>query len=228
MLNLIVDGREAVAHPKVLEALQKELRVEIRNLYSADYVPSSRCGIEVKTLSGVIHDWKDKRLKTQMSKLSGQFDKPTLVIMGSLSQLEEESTIPMSAYITSLLNLWLNHGIATFFINKRYLIPFLTSSARLESGLAPEKISIREFKKKAFTDKDVAIRVLTGFKNVSDKRAEDLLNHFGSILNIIKAEAKDFYQVPRLPFNVGPDIQRVCTSDFKSHSFLSRLIYGEE
>ena len=144
MFKIVVDSKEAAIHPGVIQELKKQFDVEEKNLYSADYVPSSRCGIEVKTVTGIINDWKEGRLKSQMSKLTSQFDKPTLIIIGSLSQIEEQSAIQISTYITSLLNLWLNHGIATFFISDRHLIPFLSSAIRIEAGLVQEKNSIRE------------------------------------------------------------------------------------
>ena len=84
-LKIVVDSRE----PDLIVALLMELGIDIekRTITPGDYIVSSECGIERKTVKDFINSVFSGRVFEQVNRLREAYEKPILILEG---EIEEE------------------------------------------------------------------------------------------------------------------------------------------
>src|SRR3989344_3756181 len=80
-LKIIADYREK-GNNVIKELINLNIKIETKNLDSADYIVSERIGIELKKVPDFVNSIIDKRLLSQIKNLRNAFEIPLLIIQG--------------------------------------------------------------------------------------------------------------------------------------------------
>lgn len=176
---LFVDSREP---DSILTLLKKRVPVTVTKLDPADYVVGN-IGIERKTIGDFLTSLASRRLYEQLGRLRRAYQHPYLLIEGLL----DWSTITNPHWFCSALQNAVLAGIPIIFSHS------IENSAQVIERLAkctstPTTIVTIQ---KSLTPKQVPTKVLCAFPGIGKKKAEKLLNHFGTLGAIFSAKRAD-------------------------------------
>ena len=194
LIEVHVDDRE-VGQP-VLRALQamSEVNASIHRLNVGDYELGGRLIIERKTAADFIASIIDGRLFRQASKLTSSHENTLLILEGSGRDLVN-SGMSREAIQGALVSLALV-----------FHLPVLRSTDPNESA----RLMIYAWKQMVRQENDVVIRnsrrpkrknraqlfLLQGLPSVGPKRAQVLLEKFGSVRAVMKASSDELMSIP--------------------------------
>lgn len=193
-LVILVDQRERGSG--VVEALGRypDARVEIAQLDAGDYVLSGDVAIERKTTADFVLSILDKRLFSQIKRLQDAFSQPLLIVEGP--SLFDRPALHPNALRGALSYVQVLQRIPILFTrDAEDTAEYLHIVARhVQHGLGYE-ISLHR-KPKAADPQAQQRYVLESLPGVGPKLAVALLEHLGSIEQVLLAEQEALCQVP--------------------------------
>ena len=202
-VKIIVDNREY--RSQVIRNLAvKGVSVEPQQLDVGDYVLSSRIGVERKSVDDFLNSLIDGKLFLQVSRLRDAYSRPVLILEGE--GILTKRNISHNAIFGSFVSIVVDFGI-----------PILTTKDSNETADLLHVMAKREQRK---DKKSVAIRgektsmstrerqqfVVEGFPNVSSVIAKRLLDHFGSLREIVIASEEELQEVNGVGKRIASEI----------------------
>ncbi len=188
--KIFVDTREI--YSGIPDLLSLKADIEIKQLAVGDYVLSDKIVVERKRAEDFIESLINKRIFNQIERLKEAYEKPILII-------EDEGLFSRNVNRRAIYG-------AIAYILTECNIPVIRTRDAEETASLIYAIAVREqFKKK----KEVSLRgkkpnmsikekqqfIIEGLPNVSAILAKRLLNHFGSVKNIINASLAELKRV---------------------------------
>jgi len=209
--RIIVDHREYRSNV-VRNLVARGVDVEPSQLDIGDYILSSRIGVERKNVDDYLESLIDGKLFRQVSQLRDAYARPILIIEGD--DLLTKRNINHNAIFGSLASISVDYGI-----------PVIRTKDSAETADLMGVIARREQKD---DKKVVAIRggkpqmsvrerqqfLVEGLPNVSAVLAGRLLNHFGSIRDIVNASEKELMQVDGIGKNIASEITKLLNENY--------------
>ncbi len=189
---IAVDHREY--RSSVVRSLaQKGVAVAAKQLKVADYVLSSRIGVERKQVDDFLNSLINGKLFRQVQRLRQAYARPLMIIEGT--GLLTKRNINHHAIFGSFISIIVDYGVS-----------IITTENAADTADLLYVTAKREQRKK---NKDVAIRgdkpvlspfqqqqfIVEGFPQVSSVIAKRLLHHFGSIRAIVNASEQELQEV---------------------------------
>lgn len=184
-------------------------------LFVGDYVVSDRVGIEVKATNDFLSSFlQDRKIFSQIFDLMRAYKRPVLIIEGNYDDLFTERMIDPEKMRAVLQVIAIS-----------FKTPCLYTKNVYETALTIHEIAVREQK----TDKDRIFNphgkrshlnprkkkeyVVTSFPDcgVGPEKAIDLLNHFGTIENIMKASSFELQKVKGIGPKIAANIRTLLT-----------------
>ncbi len=211
-VKIYADHREKGAGViKELSNIGVQLKLE--KLESADYVLSTRVGVEFKTVEDFVNSIIDGRMLEQAKELKRNFEKPLLIIEGTDS-------------IYSIRNIHANaiRGmLATITVS--FGIPILQTKDHIETASLLYLIAKREQEetgkdfnlhgsKKPLTIKEQQEYIVSALPNVGPTHAKTLLKEFGSVSKVLNAETKELEKVPGVGKKIAENIRNIIDRDY--------------
>ena len=185
------DSREG--NSKVIRHLtEMEMDVKIQSMAVADYQVSDEVAIERKTAKDFVDSIIDKRLFKQARELSEEFKKPILILEGDDLYA---GMVNANAIRGSIASIALDFGIS--------IIP--TRNAQ-DTAAMIKRIAIREQNgertpvqvrtdKKPLSLLEQQLFIVESLPSIGPVNAKNLLEHFGSVSNVINASEKELQEV---------------------------------
>ena len=204
------DSREG--NSKVIRHLsQMELDVKIQSMAVADYQVSDEVAIERKTAKDFVSSLIDKRLFKQARELSEEFKKPILILEGDDLY---SGMVNANAIRGAIASIALDFGIS--------IIP--TRNAQ-DTAAMIKRIAVREQNgertpvqirtdKKPLSLLEQQLFIVESLPNIGPVNAKNLLEHFGSVSNIINASEKDLQEVEGIGNKTAENIRHVLDSKY--------------
>ncbi len=190
-VKILVDSRELRGRV-VQELYNLGAQLDIRTLPVADYVVSDRVGFEFKTSKDFESSIVDNRLFSQCEKLIDSFEKPVILVEGSLFN----GRVHPNAVRGAIASITTDYGIPLINVDSpEEAARLIIAYARREQG-NPDKYIRYNPKVRAFTDKQFMEAVIAAFPKIGVKLAQQLLAKFGSVKGVINAPVKDLVSVP--------------------------------
>ena len=191
-LEIVVDKRE----PDIIVALLMELGMDVerRTITPGDYIISSECGIERKTVNDFMNSVFSGRVFEQVYRLREAYGKPILILEGEVEEELTKRNNPRSFW-GALLKLQSDMGIPvlstpTLFNTANLLYTLVNRIQRKKQ----DRISIQH-KPKLMTQKDWQVYVVASLPSIGGELAERLLSHFGNVRKIFQANISDLIKV---------------------------------
>ena len=204
------DSREG--NSKVIRHLtDMEMDVKIRSMAVGDYQVSDEVAIERKTAKDFVDSLIDKRLFKQARELSEEFKKPLLILEGDDLYA---GMVNANAIRGSIASIALDFGIS--------IIP--TRNAQ-DTAAMIKRIAIREQNgehtpvqirtdKKPVSLLEQQLFIIESLPNIGPVNAKALLEHFGSVGNVINASEKDLQEVEGIGKKTAENIRSVIDSKY--------------
>lgn len=200
MIPLVIDDRETRGPvPAALAALDA-FAIEVRRLTLGDYLVDNTLLIERKTLPDLVASIQEGRLFDQALRLVASKRPATLILEGTSADLAG-SRMRWEAIQGALVNVALLIGLPVLrsrhpIETARTLLYAAQQHRRAASGALPRRG--RRPKGKAALQR----WLLQGLPGVGPARAAQLLRQFGSVENVLTADAADLAEVA----GIGPSV----------------------
>lgn len=190
---IIADDRETSS--KVLELLHiKGASIKIERLEYADYAIGDRILVERKTTADFADSLIERDLLGQMKKMAEMCLKPVIIIEGD--ELYTQRNINPNAIRGALAAISLGMGVSIFRTTdaKDTAEVLYVLAGREDNEYGPRKSS--HFHKTYRSERESLEYVISSFPSIGSKNARDLLEHFGSIRDIVNADVQELKEVP--------------------------------
>ena len=216
---LMVDYRER----RIIPLLEKTLDFNVANLQVGDFliIRGDSCMlVERKESVDFVQSMLNNRLWEQMRRmlvdevLGKKVVRRALVIHGSISEAIENREIGWNNVMGAMMDIQYNYRIPVFHAeDDDALLEFLRIAVKRElAGKNEEGIKelwARPIPKREMSDEDWRVYVLSSLPFVGEKLARKLLEHFGTIEKIARANIIELKKVPGIGDKKARRIYRV-------------------
>lgn len=207
---VLVDSRETAS--SVTRSLSElNANIELHPLPTGDYVVSSRCGIERKSINDFIDSVKDGRLFDELIRLRNQFSHPILILEGDYHSI---ISLKRAAVLGSLTSIILKLNV--FLIQTRDAqdtADMIFALAKKEQKSSPHPISIRFQKIPEQLDKQLE-HIVAGIPGINTSRAQDLLSEFRTLKNLFSASPEEIEKVRNIGTVIAQKIHKYANLDY--------------
>ncbi|MEK6828355.1 MAG: ERCC4 domain-containing protein, partial [Nanoarchaeota archaeon] len=198
----------------IKELAEDGIIVNLEKLDFADYIVSSRCGIEVKTVEDFVDSIIDGRLLEQIKNLKNNFERPIIVIEGTrdiygVRNVHHNSILGMMATIA------VSYGIPIIqtrsFKETSALLQIIAKREQEETG---KDFSLHA-DRKPITLKEQQEYFVSSLPGINLTLAKPLLKHFKTIKNLVNASEKELQEVEKIGPVKAKQIKDVVEGEYK-------------
>ena len=212
-IKIFADYREK-GSGVIKEMVENDVHVNLERLEHADYVLSSRCGAEIKTVSDFVDSIIDGRLLQQIKNMKNNFERPIIVIEGS-----EDIYAVRNVHHNSILGM-----MATIAVS--YGIPIIqtknfkeTASLLLIIAKREQEETSKDFNlhadRKPSTLKEQQEYLVSSFPGINAALSKPLLKHFKTIKNLVNADLDELQKVEKIGPSKAKQIKDVVEKEYK-------------
>ncbi len=200
----------------IKELAESNVIINLEKLEYADYVLSSRCGVEIKTVEDFVDSIIDGRLLQQIKNLKNNFERPVVLIEGT-----QDIYGVRNVHHNSILGM-----MATIAVS--YGIPIIQTRSFKETSALLQIIAKREQEetgkdfslhadRKPVTLKEQQEYVVSSLPGVGGILSKPLLKHFKTIKNLVNASEKEMQEVEKIGPIKAKQIKDVVEGEYKEN-----------
>ncbi len=212
-IKIFADYREK-GSGVIKELAENNVLISIEKLEYADYVVSSRCGIEAKTVEDFVDSIIDGRLLEQIKNLKNNFERPIIVIEGqndiySVRNVHHNSILGMMATIA------VSYGIPIIQTrNFKETADLLQIIAKREQDETGKDFNLHADRKPS-TLKEQQEYLVSSLPGINLTLSKPLLKHFKTIKNLVNASEKELQEVEKIGPQKAKQIKDVVEGEYK-------------
>lgn len=196
-LLIRTDMREQSSRVVSVLAAYPDVGLEFSALSTADYVLSDAVAVERKEAGDFASSIMDRRLFGQAARMKVEFERPVVLIEGDLSRIR--SAIGAEALRGAISFLAVLEGITVLqTADAEGTAAMLRTMARHAQRGLDRQVGLREPRPRAAAL--YAEYLVEGLPGVGRRRAQQLLQHFGTPAAVMRASAPELEGVP----GIGP------------------------
>ena len=175
-----------------------------------DYIVSDRMCVERKTVSDFESSVMNSRLFEQIDRLSAGFAKPVLLIEGD----DCEFLMHPNVVLGTIISLYTDHNIQVIRSKET------SETALMLAKLAEREQSSKEHmpkiagSKRAFTNSQWQMLILSAIPGVGPKLSRSLIRHFKSIKNVVSASTDELMDVEKVGKKKAAKIYELLNEEF--------------
>jgi ERCC4-type nuclease len=183
--TIIIDSREAKSAPKIVKGLTElGAEISVQYLEKGDYVISSLCAFERKTVSDFVYTLTRRYLFDQLYTLKECYEKPFILIEGYLPIVYKYSKIQPASVWGAMFAL-AKEGINLMHTNSyKETVDFLYTAAKQEQ-IVEKRSPVVHPVKKHDSLADAQIFFMASLPNIVREKAVSLLNAYQCPLNAL-------------------------------------------
>ena len=198
---------------KELIELQVELKLE--SLNNADYILSSRVGVEVKTVPDFVESIIDGRLMQQIKSLRNNFERPLLIIEG-IEDIYSVRNIHANAIRGMLSTIAVSYGIPILYTkNFKDTAMLMNIIAKREQEDTGKEFTMHT-EKKNLSIREQQEYIIGSLPGIGATLSKPLLKHFKSVKNVINAEQKELEQVEKVGKKTAEKIKDIVDREYQT------------
>jgi ERCC4-related helicase/ERCC4-type nuclease len=181
----------------IKELVNMGINLQLEKLDSADYICSSRCGIEFKTQEDFVDSLIDGRLLQQIKALKQNFEKPLIIVEGA-GDLYSIRNVHANAIRGLLATISVSYGIPVLYTkNPQDTAALIAVIAKREQEETGKDFSLHT-SFKPMTTKEAQEYVVSSLPGVGAGLAKELLKKFGSVKNIVNASEDELKEADKI------------------------------
>ncbi len=191
VVAILADHREK-NNRVVKELIDAGVSVKTAQLTTADYVVSGKVGVELKKVPDFVASIIDGRILDQVRDLKNSFQKAILIIEGE-EDIYSVRRVHANAIRGMLASIVLDFQVPVLYTkNQQDTAALLTVMAKREQGKEID-FSLHSLKPKSVREQQEFI--VSAFPNIGVQTAKLLLEHFGSIKNLVNASEEQLLEL---------------------------------
>jgi len=197
---------------KELADLDTDLKIE--SLQNADYLLSSRVGVELKTVHDFVQSLIDNRLLEQIKNLKNNFERPLVVVEGT-EDIYSVRNVHANAIRGMLATIAISYGIPILFTKN-----FKETASLLQLIAKREQEETGSFTihgtKKPLSIKEMQEFIVSALPGVGIVLARPLLKEFKSIKKIVNADKKDLEKIEKIGPKKAKQINDIVNKEYQT------------
>jgi len=208
---IAVDHREY--RSSVVRSLsQKGVAVNSKQLDVADYVLSSRIGVERKQVDDFLNSLINGKLFQQVQRLRQAYPRPLLIIEGT--GLLTKRNINPHAIFGSFISIIVDYGVSIITTeNADDTADLLFVTAKREQRKKNKEVAVRGDKPSLSFSQQQRF-IVEGFPQVSSVIAKRLLHHFGSVRALVNASEEELQEVDGVGKKIAAAIFEILNKEY--------------
>ncbi len=211
-LKMVVDYREKGSNV-IKELIECGTKIDLQKLDTADFILSSRVGIEYKTKQDFVDSIVDGRLLQQVSALKGAFERPLLIIEGEEDIYSMRKVHP-NAIRGMLSAITVDFGIPILYSkNFKDTAAILQTIAKREQEKGYKEINVHTRKPVSFREQQEYI--ISALPGVGTALAKPLLKKFKSVKKVINAKESELKKVELIGEKKAKKIRDIIDRDYQ-------------
>lgn len=213
-IRIIADNREQ--NSGILKIFSdKNIELKMQNLLTADYIASSRVGIERKSVIDFASSIIDKRLLTQIRELKNNFERPLIIIEGT-EDIYSVRNIHPNAIRGMLATIAISYGIPILYSkDQRDTAELIISIAKREQEELGSNFEMHS-EPKPLIAKELQEYIVQSLPNVGSTLAKSLLQEFKSVKRIFNADVNELKGIENIGTKKAEAIKKIIDSDYES------------
>lgn len=212
-IKIFADYREK-GSGVIKEMVEENIQVNLERLEYADYVLSSRCGVEIKTVSDFVDSIIDGRLLEQIKNMKNNFERPLIVIEGS-EDIYSVRNVHHNSILGMMATIAVSYGIPIIQTkNFKETASLLQIIARREQAETSKDFNIHADRKPA-TLKEQQEYFISSLPGINLTLSKPLLKHFKTVKNIVNASAEELQKVEKIGPAKAKQIKDVVEGEYK-------------
>jgi len=213
-IKIFADFRER-GSGVIKELIENEVELKLDSLPSADYILSSRVGVEFKTVEDFVESIIDGRLLPQIKSLKNNFERPLLIIEG-IEDIYSVRNVHANAIRGMLASITVGFGVPILYTkNFKDTASLLNIIAKREQEETDKDFSLHP-QKKAMSIKDQQEYIVSSLPGVGSGLSKPLLKHFKSVKNVINAEQEELEKVEKIGKKKAEKIKDIVDRDYQT------------
>lgn len=211
-IRVVIDHREV--RSQVARALEKlGTEIEVKTLEVGDYVISERIAIERKSAEDFVNSLLNNTLFEQISNISRSYEKPVLLIEGE-GLYSARQISPKSIHGT-LASIGIDFGVSIFYTrDTEDSATFIHTLAKREQSDEQRDIKLHGKKASQMLSEQQEY-IVSAINEIGPRAAKSLLQHFGSVENVMKAEYGELIKVQNIGPKTASRIREVVSGEYK-------------
>ncbi|MBW2965498.1 DEAD/DEAH box helicase [Candidatus Woesearchaeota archaeon] len=211
-VKIFADHREK-GSGVIKELVDLNVELKLEQLDTADYVLSSRCGIEFKTVEDFATSIIDGRLLDQIKQIKNNFERPLVLIEGEQDLFSVRNIHP-NAIRGMLATIAVSYGIPLLFTkNSKESAALLLAIAKREQD-ETGKDFLMHADKKPLTLKEQQEYIVSALPNVGGTLAKELLKRFKTVKKIVNAKEERLKKVGKIGEIKAKKIRDVLDNEY--------------
>ena len=212
-IKIFADSREK-GSPVIKELVEFGVKIDLQRLETADYILSSRCAVEFKTVTDFVDSIVDGRLLSQIKAMKNNFERPLLIIEGT-EDIYSVRKVHANAIRGMLSTIAVSYGVPIIQTkNFRETASLLLITAKREQDESGADFSMHGDRKPT-TTREQQEYIVSSFPGVGATLAKPLLKKFKSIKNIVNAKEEKLKEVDLIGQKKAKAIREVLDSEYE-------------
>ncbi len=208
---ILADHREK-NNRVVKELIDAGVSVKTAQLTTADYVVSGKVGVELKKVPDFVASIIDGRILDQVRDLKNSFQKAVLVIEGE-EDIYTVRNVHANAIRGMLASIVLDFHVPVLYTkNPQDTAALLAVMAKREQGKEID-FTIHPLKPKSIREQQEFI--VAAFPNIGVQTAKVLLEHFGSIKNLVNATEGQLTELKGIGDKTAQQLVKMFEEEYK-------------
>ncbi|MBW2982623.1 DEAD/DEAH box helicase [Candidatus Woesearchaeota archaeon] len=211
-IKIFADHREKGSGViKELVDLNTDLKLE--QLDTADYILSSRCGVEFKTVEDFVNSIIDGRLLEQAKQIKNNFERSLVIVEGEQDLFSVRNIHP-NAIRGMLATIAVSYGIPVLFTkNPKESAALLMAIAKREQEETGKDFSMHA-DRKPLSLKEQQEYVVSALPNVGGTLAKELLRKFKTVKKIVNAKEEKLQKVGKIGEIKAKKIREILDNEY--------------
>src|SRR3989338_49275 len=197
------------------DLIEQDVELKLDSFPNADYILSSRVGVEFKTVHDFVESIIDGRLLQQVKNLKNNFERPLLIIEG-MEDIYSVRNVHANAIRGALSAVAVDFGV-----------PILHTKNVKDTSLMLKTIAKREQEdigvdfnvhpeKKNLSIKEQQEYIVSSLPGVGTALARPLLKYFKSVKNVVNAEQKQLEEVEKIGKKKAERIRDILDREYQT------------
>jgi len=213
-IKIFADYREK-GSKVIKELIELNADLKLDSLPNADYILSSRVGVELKRVEDFVESIIDGRLLQQIKNLRNNFERPLLIIEG-MEDIYSVRNVHANAIRGMLAAITVSYGVPILYTKNYKDTALLTNIiAKREQEETGRDFSLHP-QKKALSIKEQQEYIISSLPGVGAGLSKPLLKYFKSVKNVINAEQKELEKVEKIGKKKSEKIRDIVDRDYQT------------
>ena len=211
VVAIVADHREK-NNRIVKELIDAGISVKTAQLATADYVISGKVGVELKKVPDFVASIIDGRILDQIRELKNSFPKAVLIIEGE-EDIYSVRNVHANAIRGMLASVVLDFHVPVLYTkNPQDTAALLAVMAKREQGKEID-FALHQLKPKSIREQQEFI--VAAFPNIGLQTAKTLLEHFGSIKNLVNATEEQLTALKGIGDKTAQQLVKMFEEEYK-------------